>query len=145
MTTAPDHAAENAGATARLRALVVGLDEAQLARPVGGGWTVATALAHLAFWDRRQHAALQHHRDGIALGDDDSDNVNAAVEPLLLALAPRAAVEQALEAAAAVDAVISQLSPAVAAEVLAGTHAYVVRRWTHRDEHVAQIERALST
>jgi uncharacterized damage-inducible protein DinB len=54
----PD-AARNTEATRRLRELVATLSDADLAAPLGGGWTVAMALGHLAFWDGRQRAALQ--------------------------------------------------------------------------------------
>ena len=47
----------NAEATNRLQALVARLEETDLARSLGGGWTVRFALAHLAFWDARQHFA----------------------------------------------------------------------------------------
>ena len=48
----------NRASTERLRALVAGLEAAELARPLGGGWTVGFALAHLAFWDQRQRVAI---------------------------------------------------------------------------------------
>ena len=44
----------------RLRALVAGLSEADLARPLGdGAWTVAATLAHLAYFDTRVAATLE--------------------------------------------------------------------------------------
>lgn len=133
----------NVRATERLRALVGTLDEAALARPVGGGWTVATVLAHLAFWDRRQREALREYAEDGAMTDEDH-HVNAALEPLLLALPPRASADQALAAATAVDAAIAELTPRATDAVLAGPHAYVMRRSAHRDEHIQQIEQALS-
>jgi Mycothiol maleylpyruvate isomerase N-terminal domain len=45
--------AENDAERARLRALVTRLNDADLARPMPTGWTIAAILAHLAFWDQR--------------------------------------------------------------------------------------------
>jgi hypothetical protein len=46
-------AESNRSQTERLRRLVAGLDARRLAIRLPNGWTVAGALAHLAFWDRR--------------------------------------------------------------------------------------------
>jgi hypothetical protein len=43
----------NRASTARIRALAARLTDADMQHPVGEHWTVAIALAHLAFWDRR--------------------------------------------------------------------------------------------
>ena len=51
---------ENDAERVRLAAVVGRLTEADLACPLGGGWTVATALAHLAFWDRCNTLVLEH-------------------------------------------------------------------------------------
>ena len=45
--------AENSRQRDRLKALVGRLSDGDLRRPLGEGWTVSTALAHMAFWDRR--------------------------------------------------------------------------------------------
>src|SRR5215470_10324083 len=44
---------ENRVARERLRSLVEKLTDADMARPLGDGWTVSAALGHLAFWDQR--------------------------------------------------------------------------------------------
>ena len=51
--------ARNDAERARLRALVARLSDADLARPMPGGWTVAAVLAHLAFWDQRIMVLLE--------------------------------------------------------------------------------------
>ena len=49
--TEPTHFVEdNAASQQELRALVARLSEADLRRDVGDGWTVATSLAHAAFY-----------------------------------------------------------------------------------------------
>ena len=44
---------QNRASTNRIRALVARLSDDEMQRRVGQHWTVAIALAHLAFWDRR--------------------------------------------------------------------------------------------
>ena len=44
---------ENRRERERLRSLAKRLTEEQLKAPLGDDWTVAIALGHLAFWDRR--------------------------------------------------------------------------------------------
>ncbi len=48
----------NKASTERLRKLVGRLKETDMGRRVGADWTVAVALAHLAFWDRRVQFVL---------------------------------------------------------------------------------------
>ena len=38
---------------ARLKALILKCSDADLARPMPDGWTVAGVLLHMAFWDQR--------------------------------------------------------------------------------------------
>jgi len=47
------HVEENTRERERLRFLVEGLTDEQLSTPLGTDWTIAVALAHLAFWDQR--------------------------------------------------------------------------------------------
>ena len=54
---------------ARLRQLIARLSDADLVRPVSGGWTVAAALAHMAFWDGRVLVSLERwEREGHSYG-----------------------------------------------------------------------------
>src|SRR5215216_5143808 len=55
----------NRASTERIRALAASLTDAQMQQPVGEHWTVAIALAHIAFWDRRVMYVLDTtERDG---------------------------------------------------------------------------------
>ena len=119
----------NAAATERLRALVARLAPPDLGCALGGGWTVAFALCHLAFWDARQRAALERYARGEDFAEEDVV-ANQALE--------------AVRAAEAVDAQLAALPPARRDALLAGGCGFAVERWRHRDEHIAQIERALS-
>src|SRR5215467_13798454 len=89
----------------RLQRLVERLTEEQLAASLGGGWTVAVALAHMAFWDRRVMAQVHRwQREGRgpnARDEIDSGIINEASLAQWQALAPRAAAREALAAAEA--------------------------------------------
>jgi hypothetical protein len=54
MPVSPDFAESNRVQTERLRKLVGRLDAEMLAIRLPNGWTVAVALAHIAFWDRQR-------------------------------------------------------------------------------------------
>jgi hypothetical protein len=142
------HVADNDRERARLRALVGRLDESDLGRPLAGGWTVAGALAHLAFWDQRVVVLLDEwERRGAAWtppqGDGrDVDWINDAAKPLCLALPPRAAAELALSVAEAADRRVAAVSEAIL-EANARAPSLNWRRAEHRREHLDEIERAL--
>lgn len=145
----PD-AEHNIEATARLRELVEGLQPADLDHSVGGGWTVSMALGHLAFWDGRQRATLQHYLDtGVLLGSEapephnPDDLTNQALEPLLALVDIEGVRDLVVEAAQAVDELVASLEDGQIAAILATEHAYIVRRFGHREEHIAQIRGAL--
>jgi hypothetical protein len=134
----------NAAVTARLEGLTSRLSDVDLVRDLGGGWTVAVALAHLAFWDRRvayvHQRAVQQGQPHVEL---DDDVVNHALEHLLVAIEPRVAARLAVEAARSADAAIAQLPDPMAEQLIADGHAYLLLRSGHRGEHIEQIETAL--
>ena len=129
----------------RLVALVSRITDEQLSRLVGdSGWTVASLLAHLAFWDQRALLLLQKwQRQGIGPSALDIDIINDTVRFFLVALPVQTAARMCLEAADAIDAQIESVSADMLAKV--ETHGTTVRldRAIHRQHHLAQIERAL--
>jgi hypothetical protein len=126
---------------ARLRQLIARLSDADLARPVGGGWTVAAALAHVAFWDGRVLVSLDRwEREGTVPGDIDGWVINEASVPQWLAIPPRAATQLALANAEAVAKRIEALGPEKIEAMK--DHLNLVRA-THWSEHIEQIESAL--
>jgi hypothetical protein len=141
----------NATSLSHLRHVVELLTTEDLARSLGAGWTVTTALGHLAFWDTRQLATIRHHIEtGAPLGDggppaleDSDDIVNVAVAALANAADPERMRIEVLRAAEAINQFLEDTDPALLAPIADGAHAYLVRRWQHREEHLEQIESGL--
>jgi DinB superfamily len=138
---------DNSKERARLKALVGRLSDADLARPLSAGWTVAGVLGHLAFWDQRIIVLLDAwQRTGAPPApnrDEDVDWINDAGKPFLLALPPRQAAELTLAIAEAVDGKIETLSDDFAARIAAAGNPISLRRAEHRHEHLGEIEAAL--
>jgi hypothetical protein len=138
----------NAQASDELRRLVDTLSAEDLATELGGGWTVATCLAHLAFWDRWQ---VVRWRDAAAAGlpvpADVSDNVpdlaNAALETTWRALPGETAAALALQAAAEINTLVAALPDTSVDAAPASGRVRLLDRSIHRLEHVTQIRRGL--
>jgi hypothetical protein len=140
------YVAENAAELRRLRALVDRLSDADLARPTPGGWTVASSLAHVAFWDQRVLFWLDRWDRGEAprpLDRAEADWINDAGKPLLLALPPRVAARLAVEIAERVDQRLAELSDERIAANQAAGEPLLLTRARHRKEHLDEIERVL--
>lgn len=140
---------ENNAQRGRLRALVERLSDAELARPMSAGWTVAAVLGHVAFWDQRVLVLVERwEREGSkalppAIPRGEVDWINDSAKALCLALPPRAAARLALSVAEACDQKVAALpDDRVAANAAAG-HPLNLRRAEHRREHLDEIERAL--
>lgn len=137
---------ENAHELSRLRALVARLGDADLARPLPGGWTIAAVLGHLAFWDQRIIVLLEAMERGEALPgyhEEDVDWINDAGKPFLLALPPRQAAQLALAIAEAVDRKVETVSDDVMARNAAAGGPLNYLRAEHRRAHLDEIEAAL--
>ena len=141
------YVARNDAERARLKSLVAASTDADLARAMPAGWTVAGVLAHLAFWDQRILALLERwERQGVtppAEHEEDTDWINDAGKPLMLALPPRRAAELALASAEAVDRKVATLSDDLVARNSAAGRPLNLARADHRGEHLDDIERAL--
>jgi len=135
----------NDAVTARLEALVSKLTDSDLAADLGGGWTTAVALGHLAFWDRRIAYVLTRWKDGGEPHQElDDDVVNSALEEVLKVMEPRAAAGLCVQSAKLANAAIATTPDAIANQLIAEDHAYLLSRHNHRTEHIEQIERALA-
>jgi uncharacterized damage-inducible protein DinB len=140
------YVAENAAELRRLRTLVERLSDAELARPTPGGWTVASSLAHVAFWDQRILFWLdrwQREETPRRLDEADVDWINDAGKPLCLALPPRVAARLTVEIAEEVDRRLAALGDErVVANRAAGEPLFLARAH-HRKTHLDEIERVL--
>jgi hypothetical protein len=138
---------ENNAERARLRALVGRLSDADLARPMPGGWTVAGVLGHLAFWDQRIVVLLdawqQKGTVPPANSEADIDWINDSGKPFLMALPPRQAADLTVAIAEAVDRRVESLSDDLISKNTAAGSPLNVRRAVHRRAHLDEIEAAL--
>ena len=137
------HEAETDAERARLRALVTRLSDADLARPMPGGWTVAAVLAHAAYWDARAIYWMDKWGpDGepTTYEPEDTDAANEAAKPLCLALRPRDAAELALRLADEADGRVRALSDAMLEKIRAKGPPFNLSRAIHRKEHLDEIE-----
>jgi hypothetical protein len=143
MTLDASYVELNRASTARMRALVARMSDEELQQRVDEHWTVAIALAHLAFWDRRVMQMLEEtERDGKLFLFEIDIRVNELSLPLWAAIPPRAAATLAVETAQALDARLAGFPP----ELLEQVHAYN-RRWViralHRNDHLDEVDAAL--
>jgi hypothetical protein len=139
--------AENARERERLRNLVNEItdDELMLVLNVEG-WTVAVALAHLAFWDERRLVLIRKwKKKGVAPSPIDEDIVNDALVPLLLAIPPRKAASLSILTAEALDRELEEASPDLIAAIEALGDNHALNRSIHRKMHLDEIEALLKT
>ena len=138
---------ENKTQLTRLQALLAGRSDADLARPMAAGWTVAAVLGHLAFWDQRALILLeQWEKKGTAPpanNAEDVDWMNDAAKPMLLAVPPRRAAELWLSIAQAVDAKAAGFSDDLVARNAAAGTPVSLNRGAPRLDHLPDLERAL--
>lgn len=134
--------ANNSESTERLSALVARLSTEDMKRSLGGGWTFGFALAHLAFWDARQVAALQRMSRGEAFPSEDLAT-NAALEAIASTFDQSAIGQAAVNAARQLDAVVQSLTSEQVDALVNTGKSYAIDRAPHREEHIRQIEEAL--
>ena len=142
----PELLVQNELARDNLASLAGKLSDDDLAHDLGDGWTVAVALAHLAFWDERAALLLERYADGTPqhhIPDWYEDLLNQTLEPQWRALPPRAAALQAVDAAEHVTRALRGLEDDLCARLEAQEQGYLLRRFNHRREHIDQIEAAL--
>lgn len=136
--------AENAREGERLRSLVGRLTDQELNLPLGTDWTVAVALAHLAFWDQRSLVLMQKWEDdGVAPCPIDVEVINESLLPLWLALPPRAAAGLAISAAEAIDRELEEAPDELIAAIESLGEKFRLYRSEHRKMHLDHIEAVL--
>ena len=138
--------AENSRERERLRALVARSSDEDLNLKLGEGWTIAAALAHLAFWDQRALVLMKRWKqEGVAPSLMDTDAVNDALLPLCLVVPPRVAANLAITAAEAIDQELEQASPELISEIERLKDRFRLWRSAHRRVHLDEIEAILSS
>jgi hypothetical protein len=141
-----DYAADNTAERERLFALTSRWTDVDLSREMPNGWTVATKLAHLAFWDEYYRARIeQWERSGLTASNDDVDALNRAVRQLSRQLSPKAAVALVRAAAEAIDARLMSITPELRSAIEASGRVRLLHRALHRREHLDEIEGVLGT
>ena len=131
----------------RLRALVERLAPADLAHNLSDDWTVADALAHLAFWDARALVLAKKLQRGEPNSPADAEPedvqwLNDALLQVTRAIPPPEAARLALRMAGEVDGVVSTLDPSRLWPRDPASHLNPLRA-AHRSEHLDDIEAAL--
>ena len=138
-------AESNRTQTERLRKLIPRLDARKLAQRLPNGWTVAGALAHVAFWDRQRLCLLRRWAAGDwCSGGYDGDLFNATAQPLLEMIPHERIAAVALQTAEELDALLLEVPDDLVAAALARPDAPNLDRGSHREHHLDIVERALA-
>ena len=147
------YVAQNEEQLTRMRNLVDTLSDEELAAPMEAGWTVASVLGHLAFWDYRIVALVDRWGsdgegtppDAPGSYDEEAvDWINDAGKPLLRAMPPRVAAQAAVDAAGEADRRVADLSDdLLATNERTGNYINPLRA-DHRREHLGEIDQARS-
>jgi hypothetical protein len=140
-----DFIQENTRERDRLFRLTAGLQDRDLARPVGSEWTVASKLLHLAFWDRYCLELLKRWKTSMPSGSTlDVDAVNESVKALSTAI-PRSAICELVRVfAEAVDREAEGTTPELRSAIISAGRERVLKRFLHRRAHLDQIEQTLN-
>jgi hypothetical protein len=133
---------DNAKSSERLAKLVKSLTDKQLGLVIyKEGWTIAAALAHMAFWDERRRLLLKTwKKKGVSRVPVIDDMVNDILIPFLIAIPVRKAAELAVSTAAALDKELEELPPKMLKAIEALPDDLTLNRAKHRNSHLDQIE-----
>lgn len=144
-----DFIRQNEASCAQLGQLVARLSERAFEHPVGSGWTMATLLCHLAFWDQRALFLLREWQAGrfeaSRLSVQAVNSINEAAKAVSRVVPGPAAGQLALESAAAVDAELEKVSDELAEQMASSGFERLLNRSLHRLEHLRKIEKALES
>ncbi len=143
MTLDQSYIEQNRASTERIRALVARLSDEEMQTKVGEHWTVAIALAHLAWWDRRVMYALDMtEHDGKLFILEINIVVNDLSLPLWAVIPPRDAARICIETSEMLDKQLEEYSPELLEEIFSYNKRWVMRA-LHRNEHLDEVDMAL--
>jgi hypothetical protein len=146
MTVDRSYIARTTASRERLEGMVARLRDEDYGRDAGGGWTVSALFAHLAFWDRLTLERLSRwERDGFTATPVDADPINDAARPGWLAIPGKAAVAEVVAAARLTDDRMAKVRDDLISAIVGAGRLRAIDRSVHRNEHLDQIERALTT
>jgi hypothetical protein len=136
---------ENIKELERLRRLVNRITDEELGLPMWEGWTIAAALAHLAFWDQRALVLMQKWKiNGVASSPIDDDVTNDAILLLCLAIPYRVAARLAVSSAEAIDLELEKAAEDLITDIRQLGEKFRLYRSEHRRVHLDQIENLLN-
>lgn len=137
---------ENARECERLRSLVDILTDEQLSSPLGNDWTIAVALAHLAFWDQRSLVLIRKWKSTGVVDPSpiDIEVTNDSLLSMWLLLPPRKAADLSVSCAESIDQEIEETSDEMIAQIQSIEGKSRVFRSVHRKMHLDQIEELLN-
>ena len=145
MDTALGHVTQNREQLERLRRLVAQLGDDDLKRELPDGWTIADALAHLAFYDRRAQILLERFaREGVFASPYDYETINAALLHLTRRIPSREIAAEVVEAAEAADRAAAS-TPAPLMGEIRRLNQVKLERAEHRRSHLDDIEALLAS
>jgi hypothetical protein len=135
----------NRASTRRIRDLAARLSDEEMQHRVGEHWTVAIALAHLAWWDRRVMYVLDMtERDGKLFIPEIDIFVNDLSLPLWAAIPPREAARIAIETSETLDKRLETYPRALLEEIYNYNKRWVIRA-LHRGEQLDEVDAALKS
>ncbi len=145
MDTTSGHVAQNQEQLERLRQLVARLSDDDLRQALPDGWSVADALSHLAFYDRRAQILLERFaREGVFDSPYDYETINAALPHLTRRIPPRDIAAEVLAAAEAADRAAAA-TPATLIGEIRRLNQVKLERAEHRRSHLDDIEALLGS
>jgi hypothetical protein len=136
---------DNARELERMRAMVQGMNDEDLNLMLyKEGWTVAVALAHLAFWDQRRLILVRKWKqNGVTPSPMDENTVNDTLLPFLLEISPRCAADLAISIAGELDRELGSASPEFVNLMEQTGDRHALNRAIHRKMHLDDIETLL--
>lgn len=134
----------NHASTERIKKLAASLSDDEMQTRVGEHWTVAIALAHIAFWDRRVLYVLDMtSKDGKLFIPEIDIFVNDLSLPLWAVIPPHEAARIAIETSEELDKRLEVYPQDLLEEIFNYNKRWVIRA-LHRNEHLDEVGAALN-